>query len=117
MLFKEACELKDDYFLVLCELTNEVPNAQNIEEIYKYIRLLRTLPKPFYTTLDLRKGPLLYYAIFFPTILKELLILGVSECLELRIILHDTAGIIQFIQRVVKTLRPEEQKIVKIITN
>jgi hypothetical protein len=93
-IFKEACTEEEDHFITLCELTHIIPTFETIESLYSYIALLRTLPKPFYMTLDTSKSNTVAYLPHLSKIME--------------IILHDRLGLVNVLQQIISKLTHEE---------
>lgn len=107
-LYKEACLEEDAHFIVLCELTSIAPTSHNIEALYDYIVVLRTLNKPFYMTLDTTKAGLSNYLLHLPKLIRELTKVGRCRCLKLEIILYDRLGFIAILQNIISGLTIED---------
>jgi hypothetical protein len=107
-IFKEACTEEKDHFITLCELTHIIPTFETIESLYSYIALLRTLPKPFYMTLDTSKSNTVAYLPHLSKIIKELVVYGQCRCLRMEIILHDRLGLVNVLQQIISKLTHEE---------
>jgi len=107
-LYKEICTEQDDMFVVLCELTEIKPTKESIERFYEYIRMLRSLPKPFFIRLDTTKSFFSSYLPYMPKLIKELSTSGDAKVLQIEIILVDVLGVVAVLNKIIKLFSHEE---------